>query len=202
MSISAVNTQKNENNMMQPQMQPQVSSVSVSQLALAVETGNQNMLLNKSIQCSFSDVAGFVNRFPLITTKNIIGNMNSKFKKKVSNAVKAYAFNVIEEEIFALFDDTFLGSGKEGFAMTMQGMIIKTTYRETFTCMYSDIRGIKLVYEESSKLTQIYVDTQYGLGYISGSVVETETMANRINEIVKYLYGLEQYPYSITNESH
>ena len=94
------------------QMQPQVSSVSVPQPALAVETGNQNMLLN------------------------------------------------------------------------------------------TDIRGIKLVYEESSKLTKIYVDTQYGLGYISGSVVETETMVNRINEIVKYLYGLEQYPYSITDESH
>lgn len=197
-------TQQNANvqvpeTLVQPQMQapPQLQP----QPLPAMPTANQFSLMNMNVQRSFTDVAGFVNRFPSTVTKCLIGNLNPKFSKKVKNAVKAYAFSVREEEIFALFDDTFLGSGKEGFVMTMQGMIIKTSYRDTFNCAYSDIKGIKIIYDESTKLTKIFVDTQYGLGYISGSTVEAENLANRINEIVKYLYGLEVAPYIVEKSS-
>lgn len=187
----------------QPQPQPQMQAPPQPQPQplSATQTGNQLSLMNMNVQRSFTDVASFVNRFPSTVTKSIIGNLNPKFSKKVKNAVKAYAFSAREEEIFALFDDTFLGSGKEGFVMTMQGMIIKTSYRDTFNCAYSDIKGIKIIYDESTKLTKIFVDTQYGLGYISGSTVEAENLANRINEIVKYLYGLEVVPYIVEKSS-
>ncbi len=181
----------------QPQSQPQLTL----QPSETTETGTQVSLLG--VQRSCSDMAGFVNHLPSVISTCIIGTLNPKFSKRVKNAVKTYAFSVREEDVFAIFDDTILGSGKEGFVMTTQGMIVKKWGRDTFSCNYSDIKGIKIIYDESAKLTKLYVDTQNGLGMLSAALGESgsQTLADRINEVVKYLYGLDEMPYIIEKSS-
>ena len=62
---------------------------------------------------------------------------------------------------------------------------------------YSDIRGFKILY------TDLYVDTKFGSKHITGwrGEKQCEALANHINEIVKYLYNLENAPYYINHKT-
>lgn len=151
------------------------------------------------VKRSFAEIADYVNKYPAMSKGSFLGNLNPKFSKKLSNAIKAYARNIKEEEVFALYDDTLFGSGKEGFVMTLQGLIIKTSMYKLFTCSYSDITGLKLVYNEGTNLTGLSVDTKNGMGKITGWLGEEASaeLARRINEIVKYMFALEEVPFTV-----
>lgn len=151
------------------------------------------------VKRGFAEIADYVNKYPAMSKGSFLGNLNPKFSKKLSNAIKAYARNIKEEEVFALYDDTLFGSGKEGFVMTLQGLIIKTSMYNLFTCSYSDITGLKLVYNEGTSLTGLSVDTKNGMGKITGWLGEEASaeLARRINEIVKYMFALEEVPFTV-----
>ena len=146
---------------------------------------------------SFSEMVDYVNKLPNIEDDIFIGKINPKFSKKIKKAINAYASTVAENQVFALYDDTLFGSGKEGFVMTMNELIMKVSFNDTFRCTYSDIRGFKILY------TDLYVDTKFGSKHITGwrGEKQCEALANHINEIVKYLYNLENAPYYINHKT-
>ncbi len=152
---------------------------------------------------NYADMVAFVNKFPSVINKTVTGSADSKFSKKIKSAVKAYASTVREEEVFALFDDTLFGSGKEGFIMTTKGIYVKTSFTNAFNCTYSDINSIKVIYDMSLKLTKVILDTSKGKVLLSASCGDTgsDMLAERINKIVQYLFGLEALPYDVEKSS-
>ena len=172
-------------------------SVSEGMTDIAPKTDNKLGMMSQ-VKHSSSEAVNFVNNLPSEMRAKIIGTANPKFSKKVKNAIKAYASNVKESEVIALYDDTVFGSAKEGFIMTTDRIIVRYS-ATTSNCMYSEIKGFEINYNARLSLTSIYIQTLNGLTKISGVMDEAEckVMANGINEIVKYLYGLDENPYSI-----
>ena len=161
----------------------------------------EDKLIFTTVQRSYSEMCDFVNRFfyPI----RMIGNRNSKFEKKVKNAIKAYANKIEKTEVFALFDETLFESGKEGFIMTTSGIISKHMFCNPIICEYSDINTIDIVYDQESKLTRVVLSTKHG-DYVIASICgknDSVVLAQRINEIVKYLYGLDKLPYVVNKSS-
>ena len=148
---------------------------------------------------SCSQMNAYINSAELKKIRyKIIGCSNPKFAKKVKNAVGAYANTVLESQIFALYDDTFFGSAKEGFIMTVKGIWIKTFLSQTHICSYSEITGIKVIYDENAKLTKVFLCTQKGNIQLCASLGENSIVfAQEINNILKYLFGLDKLPFVI-----
>ena len=181
-------------------LQPAESEIELPQIPTPVPESACSMTTTNH---SFSEMADYVNKFPALVRGSFSGTWNPKFGKKVKNAVKAYAVMVREDDVFALYDDTLLGSGKEGFVMTCKEMVIKTSLNATFRCTYADITGLKIIYKTDAKLTGLSVETKFGNAQITGWLGEegSRDLANRINEIVKYLFGLDQVPYTIEKQT-
>lgn len=89
----------------------------------------------------------------------------------MKNAIKAYASNVKESEVIALYDDTVFGSAKEGFIMTTDRIIVRYS-ATTSNCMYSEIKGFEINYNARLSLTSINIQTLNGLTKISGVMDE------------------------------
>lgn len=145
------------------------------------------------------EMIDYVNQLPLLSRGTMVGTMHPKFYKRATNAIKAYALGVRVEEIFALYDDTILGSGKEGFVMTLEGMRLLKSFSVPYRCSYSDITGFEIIYDEKSKLTRLKLLVKAGSYVISDSLGKegSEALANRISNIVKHLLCLEDVPYTI-----
>ncbi len=151
---------------------------------------------------SFDEMADFVNKFPALTRGNFSGTSNPKFAKKVKNAVNTYATKLREDEIFALYDDTILGSGKLGFVMTNKEMIINTEHDTAFHIFYEDIMGLRIYYKVG-KFDSLSIETKYGGVTVTNTLGKegTRGLANRINEIIKYLYNLDHAPFTIDDQT-
>ena len=147
------------------------------------------------LQHSLAEAIAFIDKLAYTSGSNLISPTNPKFEKKVKNAIKAYASDVRPEQVFALYDDTVFGSAKEGFIMTMQGVVLSSKAK----CDYDKIQKIKIEYDAAWKLTTISFGTDLGFRKISGTMGDdgSVAMAKLINSIVKYLFGLESDPYSI-----
>lgn len=144
-----------------------------------------------------AEMTAYVNQ--QVMYDRILGTMHPKFPKKVVNAIGAYAPNVLQYQVFALFDDTVFGSGKNGFLMTPQGIYISYFGYNPIMFTYEEITEIYVAYDGKLKLTRVLINSARGCYPITSALGDagSKVMARTINQIVKYLYGLEEDPYPI-----
>ena len=148
------------------------------------------------------DAKSYVNNLPSELRAFIIGTTHPKFSKKVKNAIKAYACDVKEEEVVAMMDTTIFESGKEGFVMTSQKMVIKSSLSAAVSCVYSDINGIRLVPSEKNNYIALYLETTKGVALVyCGSEVICNKVAKTINDIAMITQGFTEAPYKVETKT-
>ena len=136
-----------------------------------------------------------VDKLPYRSRGCLISPVNPKFDKKVKNAIKAYANDVRPEQVFALYDDTVMGSAKLGFVMTLDGITLGSKSK----CRYEDIQKFLIKYDTTWKLTTLYLVTKSGNKEISNILGDegSVAVAEGINFLVKFLFDLSDNPYPI-----
>ena len=147
-----------------------------------------------------AEMTAYVNQ--MVKHDRVLGTLHPKFPKKVVNAIGAYAPGVLQYQVFALFDDTVFGSGKNGFLMTPQGMYISFYGYKPIMFKYEEITEIYVSYDSKLKLTRILLNSARGCYPITSALGDagSKVMARTINQIVGYMYGVEE-PYPIKIES-
>jgi len=77
--------------------------------------------------------------------------------KKLENALKHYAKDVVENEVLALFDDTVFGSAKDGMLVTLDGLYARNMLEKAEIAFVWDIKNIE--YRATGMTSQgIYVN--------------------------------------------
>lgn len=155
-----------------------------------------------SVKSSYSEMCAFINGSYFDSAGvDIISNSNRKFSKKVANAINAYAFEFQSSDVFALYDETLFGSGKEGFVMSPNGIKVKNAHN-TLYCSYTDIKEIKVVCLTTLNAARVYLVTKYGDVHIAFCSMEEKGMyfAQSLNKIFKKLFGLDTDPFTIEKQ--
>ncbi len=65
--------------------------------------------------------------------------------KKLNNAISSYGKDVKKENILALLDITILGTGKEGFLFTTEGIHFKESFNEANYISFKEIDFISII---------------------------------------------------------
>ena len=65
--------------------------------------------------------------------------------KKLNNAISSYGKDVKQENILALLDITILGTGKEGFLFTTEGVHFKESFNEANYISFKEIDFISII---------------------------------------------------------
>ncbi len=80
-------------------------------------------------------------------------------EKKLNNAIKAFAYTKSPGYIVALFDNTLLGSSKEGLIFTGEQLIYRATFSDPVTINYASITDVKcekiLINKEKNKTEEV-----------------------------------------------
>jgi len=139
-----------------------------------------------------------------VSKMNLAGNMftvkSPDFSKKVGNAIKAYASGINPSDVFLLYDFTVLGSAKEGFLMTREGVYAKQIMMKQIFVTYQQIDGFRMIYDKNKKTHMDYwqLSREYYASILSNASEDgVNYVMNRINTIVAYLFGLEEAPYEV-----
>ncbi|GAA0123150.1 MAG: hypothetical protein KID00_13820 [Clostridium argentinense] len=65
--------------------------------------------------------------------------------KKLNNSINSYGEGIKKENVLALVDTTILGSGKEGFLFTTEGIYFKESFNEANYISFKDIDFISII---------------------------------------------------------
>lgn len=83
--------------------------------------------------------------------ENLVGVSNKIFiapqidEKKLNNAIKSFAFSGSPSTVVALFDNTRLGSGKDGILFTGEQLIYRASFSDSVSIPYSSIASADYV---------------------------------------------------------
>ena len=130
-----------------------------------------------------------------------MGPTNPKFAKLVRNAIKSYAKDVKEDDVVMLMDTTIFGSGKEGFVITEEKLVIKDL-SQVISCNFSEIQKMRIKRMESRDSEFLYLETTKGTILVYCTTRKnSELVIKAINAIVMSSQGLAELPYSIEIQS-
>ena len=73
-----------------------------------------------------------------------INGESANANKKIVNASKSYLKIEVGEFVYALYDNTIFGSGKDGFSLTNKNIYYHNSFQNTVKIPYKDIETINI----------------------------------------------------------
>ncbi|MBF0264232.1 MAG: hypothetical protein HQL46_03105, partial [Gammaproteobacteria bacterium] len=104
---------------------------------------------------------------------------NTKFQKKLSNAIASYATNIKAEDVLVLHDDTAFGSAKDGFIITHDAIYYRALMEDPGSIKFLD--SIEITNEESK--TFFVGGTKIKMDLLNETVI---TIAHVLKKIVEF----------------
>jgi hypothetical protein len=108
---------------------------------------------------------------------------------KLENAIGAYAFHVLPQDVLLLYDNTNFGGAKDGFLLTNDAVYWHNITEKANKCSYSDVQTVKVVASTGFKSLYTAANILINEQRIDLSTGKKNEVAEAVANVIRHMAG-------------